>query len=31
MDYETISNCFLGVFQHYTDETERRIFAVCEL
>ena len=30
MDYETLSNCFVGVFKHYkTDETH--IFSVCSL
>ena len=30
MDYETLSNCFVGVFTHYkTDETH--IFSVCKL
>jgi hypothetical protein len=31
MDYETLCNCFVGVFTHYLDETERKVFAVCEL
>ena len=30
MDYETICNCFIGVFQHYKDLTVRRIFVVHE-
>ena len=30
MDYETICNCFIGVFQHYKDPTVRRIFVVHE-
>jgi len=30
MDYETICNCFVAVFQHYKDPTIRRVFAVCE-
>jgi len=30
MDYETLSNCFVGVFKHYkTDETH--IFSICKL
>ena len=30
MDYETLKNCFVGVFKHYkTDETH--IFAICKL
>ena len=30
MDYETLSNCFVGVFKHYkTDEI--RIFSICKL
>jgi hypothetical protein len=27
MDYETLSNCFLGVFEHYTT-TERKVFII---
>lgn len=30
MDYETLSNCFVGVFQHYKDDT-RKVFIVHEL
>ena len=30
MDYETICNCFIGVFQHYTDESQRKIFIINE-
>lgn len=30
MDYETICNCFIGVFQHYKDDSERQIFVVNE-
>lgn len=30
MDYETLSNCFVGVFQHYKNETTR-IFVVHKL
>ena len=29
MDYETLSNCFIGVFEHYKTE-ERKIFCCCE-
>ena len=29
MDYETLVNCFVGVFKHYKTE-ETKIFAVCE-
>ncbi len=29
MDYETICNCFIAVFEHYKKE-ERRVFVVCE-
>ena len=28
MDYETLSNCFIGVFQHYKTE-ETKVFVVC--
>jgi hypothetical protein len=28
MDYETIINCFVAVFQHYKDETVRKIFVI---
>ena len=30
MDYETLSNCFVGVFQHYKNEN-RRVFIVHDL
>lgn len=30
MDYETICNCFIGVFQHYNDPTIRKIFVIHE-
>jgi len=30
MDYETICNCFIGVFQHYKDDSTRYIFVVNE-
>lgn len=30
MDYETLSNCFVGVFQHYKNET-RKVFIVHKL
>ena len=30
MDYETLSNCFTGVFEHYKT-TERKIFVVHDL
>lgn len=30
MDYETLTNCFVGVFQHYKNET-RRVFIVHSL
>jgi hypothetical protein len=30
MDYETICNCFIAVFQHYKDDSQRKVFAVCE-
>ena len=30
MDYETICNCFIGVFQHYKDDSQRKIFVVHE-
>ncbi len=29
MDYETICNCFIAVFEHYKTE-ERKVFVVCE-
>jgi hypothetical protein len=29
MDYETICNCFIAVFEHYKED-ERRVFVVCE-
>lgn len=28
MDYETIVNCFVGVFQHYKDEGVRHVFVI---
>jgi len=28
MDYETLVNCFIGVFQHYKDEHLRKIFVI---
>ena len=30
MDYETLSNCFVGVFRHYKSE-ETKIFSICKL
>ncbi len=30
MDYETICNCFVGVFQHYKDPSVKKIFVVHE-
>ena len=30
MDYETLSNCFVGVFKHYKTE-EMRVFSICKL
>jgi len=30
MDYETLSNCFVGVFTHYKTE-ETKIFSICKL
>jgi len=30
MDYETLSNCFVAVFEHYK-ESEIKVFAVCSL
>ena len=30
MDYETMSTCFVAVFQHYKDDSDRRIFVVHE-
>jgi hypothetical protein len=30
MDYETICNCFIGVFQHYKDDSQRKIFVIHE-
>jgi len=30
MDYETLSNCFVGVFTHYKTE-ETQIFSICKL
>jgi hypothetical protein len=29
MDYETICNCFIAVFEHYKED-ERKVFVVCE-
>ena len=29
MDYETISNCFIAVFEHYKED-ERKVFVVCK-
>ena len=29
MDYETLCNCFIAVFEHYKTE-ERHLFVVCE-
>jgi hypothetical protein len=31
MDYETICNCFIAVFQHYKDPSIRKIFVIHEL
>jgi hypothetical protein len=28
MDYETLTNCFIGVFQHYKDESIRKTFII---
>ena len=28
MDYETICNCFVAVFQHYKDDSERKVFVI---
>jgi len=28
MDYETICNCFVAVFQHYTDDSIRKVFII---
>ena len=28
MDYETLCNCFIGVFTHYTDETIMKVFTI---
>lgn len=28
MDYETIVNCFIGVFQHYKDDADVKVFTV---
>jgi hypothetical protein len=28
MDYETIVNCFIGVFQHYKDDTVTQVFTI---
>jgi len=30
MDYETICNCFIAVFQHYKDDSIRKIFVIHE-
>ena len=30
MDYETLSNCFVGVFEHYKT-SERKIFVIHDL
>lgn len=30
MDYETITNCFVAVFQHYKDDSVRRVFVIHE-
>jgi len=30
MDYETICNCFIAVFQHYKNDKERKIFVIGE-
>ena len=30
MDYETICNCFVAVFQHYKDDSIRKIFVVSD-
>jgi hypothetical protein len=30
MDYETICNCFIAVFQHYKDDSQRKIFVIHE-
>ena len=30
MDYETLSNCFVGVFKHYKTE-ETHVFSICKL
>lgn len=27
-DYETLSNCFIAVFQHYKDEDNRKVFVI---
>jgi hypothetical protein len=27
-DYETLSNCFIAVFQHYKDEDQRKVFVI---
>lgn len=28
MDYETLCNCFIGVFQHYKDDNVRHVFVI---
>jgi len=30
MDYETIINCFVAVFEHYKNDDERRVFVIYE-
>lgn len=30
MDYETIVNCFIAVFQHYKDESQTKVFVIYE-
>ena len=30
MDYETLVNCFVGVFQHYKDDSISEIFIITE-
>ena len=29
MDYETLSNCFIGVFEHYKNDDDIKIFCCC--
>jgi hypothetical protein len=31
MDYETLSNCFVAVFEHYKTQEDNRIFVVHDL